>query len=95
MESSLHMLGAHPTPTAPHTPEILIPLRSQLFGAGRRRKGSGEAETKRRQLHKAPKEESKKDEIGGRKETKADREIPRRRGCEKGTRGGTDTESQT
>lgn len=94
MEPSPGMLGAHPhaTSIAPHTPEI---LRSQLFGAERGRRGSREAETKRRQLHKAPKEESQKDEKESRKETKADKEIPGGRGWERGAPGGTDTESQT
>lgn len=76
----------------PHTPEI---LRSQLFGAERGRRGSREAETKTRQLHKAPKEESQKDEKESRKETKADKEIPGGRGWERGAPGGTDTEPQT
>lgn len=96
MESLLGILGAHTTPTStvPHTPETLMPLRSQFFRAGGGRRGSREAETKRWQLHKAPNEESK-DKNGGRKETKAGREIPRGRGWERRARGGTDTELQT
>lgn len=96
LESLLGILGAHTTPTStvPRTPETLMPLRSQFFRAGRGRRGSREAGTKRRQLHKAPKEESK-DKKGGRKETKADREIPSGRRWERGAREGTDTELQT
>lgn len=54
------MLGAHPTSTAPPTSKILTFLRSQLFGVGRLRKGSREAETKRWQLHKVPKKRAKR-----------------------------------
>lgn len=65
-----------PTSTAPHTPEIWMPLRSTASPSWEREEREQRAERRKQrvQLHKAPKEESEEDGNGGRAETKADRE---------------------